>query len=287
MELLTYSRSSRLCGREDPGEKQALSVGVLQFAPQSRSLAENVEFIKAHVRKLSDALVVLPEFFLGSYIHHPLFFIHERELATVLRPLLKVSSERNVSLVGSLPIDSGAHPYNRAILIHAGEIRPIYDKQLLFGDEQSRFRLGGAGSRVFSVNGVRCSVRICMDIVDPLATQGEEESDVQLILGPAAVSVDFLRIIHKARSLENQALSLFCNRSGEEPWERTQYLGRSGIFFPDGSEQGLDAPAEAIKIVELRKADLDAIDLKRRDFMAIRSTRTFNEAESARSAFRR
>ncbi len=249
-----------------------LTVGVLQFAPQKRTLSENVRFIHKQVRSLSHAIIVLPEFFLGSYTNHPLFFLQEEELSELLSPLLEVSKRKGVSLVGSLPIETDGTSYNRAVLIHEGEIRALYDKSRLFGDEIHRFSLGEPGSEVVAINGVKCSVRICMDIFDPLP--GEESDEVMLILGPSAVSVDHLRAIHKARALENQALSVFCNRSGHEPSNMTRYLGRSAIFYPDGREEEV-GESEELKTFELRSDEIRAIESRKNTFrVSARSWRT-------------
>jgi predicted amidohydrolase len=121
---------------------------------------------------------------------------------------------------------------------------------------------------VINIDGVECSVRICMDIVDPLPLRTHASRGIQLILGPAAVSVDFLRTLHKARALENQTLSVFCNRRGVDPADGTVYLGNSAIFFPDGREQGLPSDHDGLVKVTLRQADLDAIDDARRRLLS-------------------
>lgn len=253
----------------EPQVDRALTVGVLQFAPQRRSLRKNIDFIRRQVRRLSDAIVVLPEFFLGSYTDHPLFFLPEAELNAVLAPLLELTQERTVSLVGSLPIESNGRTFNRAVLIHEGEVQTVYDKARLFGDEKHIFHLGESNAATISINGVKCSVRICMDIFDPLPS--EESGEVLLILGPSAVSVDHLRTIHKARALENQAMSVFCNRSGEDPWSLTQYLGRSTIFHPDGNEDELDGVSEELKTVELGPAEIRTIAASKLTFKVNRA----------------
>lgn len=239
-------------------EHDGVTIGLLQFAPQARTIAENLDFIVRRVCHLQDAIIVLPEFFLGSYTNHPLFFLCEPELRSLLAPLLDLSRRRRLSLVGSLPIDSHGRSFNRAFLIDKGEIRYIYDKTRLYGDEQHRFSWGDTESHVLTIEEVKCSVRICLDIVDPVALRTPMSEGVQLILGPSAVSVDFLRTIHQARAFENQAVSLFCNRCGVEPGSMTQYLGRSAIFFPDGSARELGPDDELLEVVRLSKPKLAA-----------------------------
>jgi predicted amidohydrolase len=242
-------------------------VALLQFAPQTREISKNLEFIVRSLARLRDAIVVLPELFLGSYVTHPLFFFDERDLPKVLAPLTELSRNRRLELVGSLPVASGGLSYNRALSIAGGEIRTLYDKVLLFEDERDRFAPGTDALNVAHHGGIAFTAQICLDILDPLPARTASEAGVALIVSPACVSVDHLRAIHRARALENQMISVFCNRCGHD-WGGTEYLGRSGIFLPDGRELSLDSTEETLVTFTLRSSTLEQMAATRQRLLA-------------------
>jgi predicted amidohydrolase len=204
------------------------TLGLLQFAPQSRNIGDNVEFIAEHLAHICDATIVLPEFFLGSYTLFKSSIADRGTWADHLRPLQELSRRRSLTLVGSLPVAKAGRVANNVIILN----------RKLFGKEISTF-VSGEHTRRIKLNGLAVSVQICMDIVDPMPARQAVAEGARVILGPSSVSVDYLRTIHKARSLENQVVSIFCNRIGKD-LDGIQYLGRSCIFFPDGTE--LSAP---------------------------------------------
>ncbi|MDO8209869.1 carbon-nitrogen hydrolase family protein [Conexibacter sp. CPCC 206217] len=262
---------SRPAGRGDhrssgpaPRRSGSITLGLLQFAPQTRKPAQNLKFIVQSLAGVSDALIVLPELFLGSYSNHPLFFRTEQELERFLGPLCDLSRRNRLSLVGSLPIRNERETHNSAVLIDGGCFSTVYDKVKLFQWENDKFHVGVDAHNLIELQGLKCSVQICMDIIDPEPVHSAARDGAQFILGPSTVSVDFLPAIHKARALENQAVSVFCNRSGSEPTDHTQYLGQSGIFFPDGSSTVLDSNAEALTTIQIKQSDLDVISRLRK-----------------------
>jgi predicted amidohydrolase len=235
-------------------------VGFLQFAPQLRSESENLRFIVSRLGSLRRAIVVLPELFLGSY-RTPL---PQDDLERRLAPLVELSRRRSLSIVGSLPVRADDRVFNRAVAIDGGRLRAVYDKVRVFEDEALTFTRGGCADNVVELQGVRCSVQVCMDVADPLPVNRAAHAGAQVLLGPSTVSVDFIRTIHRARSLENQIVSVFCNRHGCEPLDGTAYLGRSAIFLPDGSEEGAGGGEDRLTTIRLERSDLRAMSEQRR-----------------------
>ncbi|MDT9686412.1 nitrilase-related carbon-nitrogen hydrolase [Streptomyces sp. TRM76323] len=259
--------------RGEPGEagpvRDEVQVGFLQFAPQVRSEKENVEFIRSAVRGVTEALVVLPEFFLGSYRAHSRVFSGQGELARQLGPLLAASAEQGISFVGSLPVRSAGNSFNRAVVIESGRVFPVHDKTRLFGAELDVFSRGRASHRIVDIAGLPSTVQICLDIVDPEPARSAAAAGAGLILSPSTVSVEFLRIIHQARALENQVVSVFCNRHGAEE-DGTIYLGRSAVFFPDGTEVSAPSDEDALEIRTVRAEQFDRWKAVRRNVLGIR-----------------
>ncbi|HEV8557278.1 MAG TPA: carbon-nitrogen hydrolase family protein [Actinophytocola sp.] len=231
------------------------TVGLLQYAPQLRSADGNVGFISAHLAGVRDATIVLPEFFLGSYTQFERDVMDRTALAGLLHPLQLLSRSNRVNLIGSLPVRKADHAANNVVIIQNGTTRfSVQDKSHLFGKEEGNFAPGGYRGMTL-VDGLSVSIQICMDIVDPLPVRHAVASGARVVAGPSTVSVDFLRTIHKARALENQVVSVFCNRIGED-LDGIIYLGRSTLFFPDGSE--LAAPRREEQLLTAT-VDLDQV----------------------------
>ncbi|WP_345702921.1 carbon-nitrogen hydrolase family protein [Pseudonocardia eucalypti] len=224
-------------------------IGVLQYAPQSRTMRENVELICNLAESLKSAIVVLPEYFLGEYRTDPMplaFDVVQEELS----PLCKLSLDNELVFVGSLPLGDTEAASNEVVVLDNGHLqRTALAKQMLFGDE-SRHLLSGETNELLKLNGVAATVRICLDIANPIASREAVSSGARLILSPSTVSVDFLPAIHRARALENQVVSVFCNRCGMSS-DGTRYLGRSALYFPDGSGFALDSVAEQLLAVDI------------------------------------
>lgn len=240
---------------EPAGDSDVLMIGFLQFAPQVRSERENVKFICSAVQGVSDATIVLPEFFLGSYKNDRLFFLRQEDLINILGPLLAVSAKQRLRFVGSLPVHCEGRNFNRALLISEGNISTAHDKVRLFGPEIGVFSAGKSSYRLVDIAGLASTVQICMDISDPAPVRAAATAGVDLVLSPSTVSVDFLRVIHRARALENQVISVFCNRHGVDD-DGTVYLGRSAIFFPDGSDVSASGGEDRLVLSAVRSEQL-------------------------------
>lgn len=222
------------------------TVGLFQYAPQERTLQDNVHFLSHELAGVTDAAIVLPEFFLGSYTDFRPTIQSKSAIAQTLQPLQAVTRANRLTLVGSVPWRAGDTTANGIVVIRHGITNfTRHTKQLLYGAERDELT-SRPESGVMNFGDIACTVQVCMDIVDPIPSRQAVDQGARAILGPAAVSVDYLRTIHKARSLENQVVSVFCNRCGKES-DGIEYMGGSAIFVPDGSE--LAAPRDEEQIL--------------------------------------
>lgn len=209
-----------------------MQLAFFEFDPQARAISENVEVIVAGCAKLKRALVALPELFLSSYqTPEP---IAEGRLADVLAPLSRLTRENHLCFVGSLPVQVEKGLVNRAVIIRNGGVETVYDKQRPFGTEKETFVAGDERPRMHSFYNATFSVQVCFDNVSPVPSRDLARSGMDVLIAPSTVSVRYLRDILRTRALENQIITVFCNRTGEEA-DSTWYCGASAIFFPDGS----------------------------------------------------
>ena len=195
---------------------QPKKLGVLQFNPDRQSPSANVRFLVRRLADISNALIVLPEFFLTHYSYGALFNFSRVELETILLPLTKLAETNSVSLVGSMPVDKFGRSSNEALMISGGGIHHLYNKQRLFGDEWDRFSPGMEPCRMVSAGGLLTKVQVCFDLTVPLNSGPAVDADLDILLIPSAVSIDYLHHIARSRAIEGQCIAAICNRSGTE-----------------------------------------------------------------------
>jgi len=224
------------------------SVAVFQLSPQDRSIQGNLDFIGNRLSSLKDALVVLPELFLGSSSSFE--SVRSQELVSTLGKLVTLSENNALTLVGSIPVFENNNSYNRAIAIANGELHSIYDKVKLFNEEKDAFRQGQLMPSYLTFFDFKVSCQICLDIIDPLVTNYLVNKGVEIICVPASVSIDLLPKVVQARSLENQIITLFANRCGIDS-DGIKYRGESSIFLPNGQSYSLGNREEELCILSI------------------------------------
>lgn len=125
----------------------------------------------------------------------------------------------------------------------------------MFRNEKNNFCYGRDIHEIFYYNKHPFFSQICLDIIDPTPIRnGVLNYGIEFLFITSGFSVDYLITLAKARSLENQIITIIANRCGED-LDGVRYLGRSCICFPDGRifEAG---NKEEMKIMELKESDL-------------------------------
>jgi predicted amidohydrolase len=242
-----------------------MRVGFYQYCPVS-SVIENVGRLLARLNEVTDALIVLPELFLmdGS---DPVP-IDNSDIGDSLASLLSLSEKKNLSLVGSLAVNEGSNTYNRLFYLHSGSILGTYDKRRLFRGEKAVFCSGSEEIGVFVYNGCRFASQVCFDLLDPVPVANAlRTSAIDLLVVSSAASVDYMLTLAKARSLENQIVTVWANRWGKDR-NGTVYLGRSCIYCPDGSFVEAEA-GEDVKIIDISEEDLKGYSKQRKELMIV------------------
>ena len=187
-----------------------MKVGFYQYCPVS-SLIENMDRLLARLNEITDALIVLPELFLmdGS---DPVP-IDNLKIPDSLAPLLSLSKKKNLSLIGSLAVNEGSNTYNRLFYLHSGGIAGTYDKRRLFRDEKVMFCNGNEQIGIFVYDDYRFACQVCFDLVDPVPlANAVRVSAIDMLAVSSATSVDYLLTLAKARSIENQIVTIWANR---------------------------------------------------------------------------
>lgn len=212
------------------------NITIIQYAPQENTPDKNIRYVLQKASYLHDTLIVLPEFGFSSY--EKFAFIPSDNLASFLEPLINSCKKNSVAFVTSMPVVQDEKRYNRGVYITKDTIS-IKDKRQLFGNEIGKLEVGN-NNPLLEYDKTPFIIQVCLDIIKPIQSYEAVLSGAKFILNPATVSMDYLWSINKARSLENGVPVIFCNRSGKEA-SGTQYLGRSTIFFPDGTEKTIES----------------------------------------------
>lgn len=210
-----------------------MNIGYFQFDPQNRTVEKNIDFIIEQLSETRDALIVLPELFLTKYFEFEPFIMSSLEQR--LTKLLKLSERNKLGLVGSLPIIENGKTYNRCVYINEGKILGYNDKFHLLFLEKKRFSPGENTGRIFTYKHLTFLTEICMDVINPLPIHDAVQNQkIDLLCVSGTVSIGYLQDVSRTRSIENQIITIFTNRSGME--DKIKYLGQSGVFLPEGQK---------------------------------------------------
>ena len=176
-----------------------------------------------------------------------------------------LSKRNRLAFVGSLPVKIGKSVRNRSYYIRNGMISKISDKQKLYLQEKEIFESGSGLRSYFKYKNLLFTSCVCLDVLNPLIAKAAVRNGIDLFIVNATVSVDFLRIITKSRSFENQIVTIFANRCGKEK-NGIKYLGNSAIFLPDGREKTVDDEEGVFTSVEILQKDLIYMRKMRKEF---------------------
>lgn len=249
-------------------------IGFFQFSPQKRTVGENVEFITNALQKEHDCLVVLPELFLQSY--YDFGNLVALKLKDELNGLLTLSRKNKLAFVGSLPVKIGSVIRNRSYYIKNGIITRVGDKKKLYSQERKVFEPGSNLRSCFKYKNLLFTSCVCLDVLDPAIASNAVKKGIDLFIVNATVSVDFLKTITKARSLENQVVTIFANRSGKE-YNGIKYLGNSTVFLPDGREKTVGNEESIFTSIEITQKDLSSMRKMRKELGIYEPKRKAND----------
>ena len=258
----------------------ALEVGFVQMEIADGRARDNLDRAVALIRGAPRAdLYLLPELWSTGYAHATWRSSAETETPAVCKALQRLSTERGARVAGSLiSIDEEGRLTNRLWLFAPdGRSPATYDKGHLFSPlQEDRHLVAGARRVQVAINGWTAALSICFDLRFPEMYRRDALEGANLFLVVAqwpAVRASALRVLARARAIENHAFLALCNRTGTAA-DGMVFGGGSALFAPDGSvivdaglgervvvatvEAGLVANAQALApVLELRRPGLD------------------------------
>lgn len=208
-------------------------------------------------------LLVLPEAFLVGYAERvfagPL--PTPEQLPDFLAPLASAASRAGVVVVVGVALDRGDRRTLSSVVVDAGAVSVVYDKQHLSGYEKDHFVPGEHGASIV-VDGLELGLGICYDASFPEhARQAAADGALGYLVSAAFFSggEERLKLYAAARALDNGMYVVFSGLSGT--CDGQQFVGGSGVYDPEGrvldrleSEPGLAIADLDVAVIEQTRA---------------------------------
>ncbi len=244
-----------------------LKVAILSLDIAWADVEENLLNVEKCLKKLpGDAdLVVLPELFSTGYIvdRNTLENIAETNNDKTMKRLLLLAETYSIAIAGSFIAREGTQLFNRAFFIEPSGESVFYDKKHLFSlsSEMTLFNAGKQSYPLLRYRGWNISMIICYDLRFPAWCRNKEQ-DYDLMLVPAnwpEARVYAWEHLLIARAIENQAVFIGANRSGNDDFGCYQNMSRvfDSMGKPVVSDTEFSVSGTEVIVITL---DKDAVD---------------------------
>lgn len=257
-----------------------LRVGVVQMEIADGLAQRNLDRVVALIHGAPQADVyLLPELWSTGYAHAAWRRSAETETPVLAEALQRLSTERGARIAGSMiSVDEQGRLTNRLWLFSPdGRAPATYDKGHLFSPlQEDRYLAAGTRRVRVDIDGWTAALSICFDLRFPEMYRGDALDGANLFLVVAewpAARASVLRVLARARAIENHAFLVLCNRCGVAA-DGLAFGGGSALFAPDGSvvadagsheqvlvgildPQAVTAARTLAPVLELRRAGLD------------------------------
>ena len=257
---------------------KSIKLTLVQYDLFWKNRRKNLSYVDQLIEGVSPTdIILLPEMFNTGFC--PEFSqLAESMSGPTVKWMIKKSKEKKCSIVGSLMIKEEGKIYNRLIWASNGRKVQIYDKRHLFSLAKEDKIITKGGKRLFiKEKGWKILPLICYDLRFPVFSRNDTDYDLLVYIANWPIKrIDSWKALLKARSIENQCITIGVNRIGTDG---------NGIIF-DGNSMGFDAfgkkiistikNREQVKTIVLKKQNLKLQRrqmnfLKDRDLFTLRS----------------
>lgn len=249
---------------------QPLTIAAAQLPAVAGDIVANAATATDVVRRAADAgarVVVLPELFLCGYDMATVEArpddcdLHATELDDARLDGLRTAAQdaRVIALVGA-SVRRGAER-TISLLAVGGDIRVVYDKQHLCGDEAGPFVPGATGA-ILTVDGWQLGLAICYDGCFPEHARAASDGGALAYVAPVAYTVGSEHrrdLYYRARAVENGMYAVVSGLVGM--CGSGEFGGGSAVHDPQGRPlQRVDNGAEGLAVATL---DVELLDSTR------------------------
>lgn len=217
--------------------KAQLSVTIIQSNIIWEDKNINLRFFEKKISKISKTdLIILPEMFTTGFTMNVKFLAENMDGVTV-NWMLKMASQKNCLIIGSIIIEENYKYFNRLIVAFPDGAVQYYDKKHLFtlAKEHQTYTAGNK-QLLIEYLGWKIFPLICYDLRFPVWARNTVEYDLLIYIAswpkPRIFAWD---ILLKARAIENMAYTIGVNRVGVDANEY-EYPGHSVVLDAYGTE---------------------------------------------------
>jgi omega-amidase len=237
----------------------------VQFDVRPGDVAANCAAMRTGVDEAVAAgakLLVLPELWATSFLStfdEPV--VAEAEAAE--QELRELSAAHGLVIIASNLEVSGEHVYNTARVHQRGQLLGSYRKIHLFSpNAENRFHSTGDQPLVVATEHGLLGVLICYDLRFPELARYYFHRGVELLAVPGQwpeARSQHWRTLLRARAIENEMFVIGCNRTGQEPSQKSgdpmAFPGDSRIIDPAGEvlAKGSGEAGAVVAPIERRK----------------------------------
>jgi omega-amidase len=174
-------------------------------------------------------LVVLPEMFTTGFTMKP-ENVAEKMNGISVSWMLKIATEKQIALTGSLVIQENNNYYNRLIFVHPSGVIETYDKRHSFTlAGEDKVYTSGTEKVIINYRGWRICPLICYDLRFPVWGRNTENYDLLIYMANWPVArIEAWKLLLKARAIENMCYVIGVNRTGKDA-NNYEYSGNSII----------------------------------------------------------
>ena len=218
-----------------------LRIGLVQMEIADGRPLENLERAVGLIRAAPPAgLYLLPELWSTGYAHATWRTSAATQTPALCDALQRLATERGACIAGSMiSCNDTGRLTNRLWLFAPDGGRPTtYDKGHLFPPlQEDRYLAAGERRVQVAIAGWTAALSICFDLRFPEMYRRDALDGAELFLVVAewpATRASALRVLARARAIENHAFLALCNRPGTAA-DGLVFGGGSALFAPDGS----------------------------------------------------
>lgn len=247
-----------------------MKLTLLQTNISWASPADNVQHVAQLMEQHPESdLYVLPEMWATGFATTPHDIAEEEENSVALQWMKQTAAERHCAISGSLAVRTADGNYRNRHYFVTDEGVTTYDKHHLFtyGHEDRYFKAGDR-TAIATWQGRRFLLLTCYDLRFPVWSRygraGEYDAIIVVANWPESRQ-QALRVLTRARAIENQCYLAACNRVGDDVF--CHYSGESLVCGPKGETIAqADSDGECVVTAEL---DFDALDKVRNRFRVL------------------
>jgi len=240
-----------------------LRVALVQLAVEDGRPAANLARVRTLIAEAAPAdLWLLPELWTTGYTQSQWPAQAREATPDAADALAALARDTGAWIGGSMISVAGAGLANRFWLFPPHDGAPVtYDKAHLFAPMAEPVHLtAGTGRVAASVHGWPAALSICFDLRFPEMYRLDAVDGAALFLVVAAwpaERVAAMRLLARARAVENQAYLALCNRAGTAA-DGTVFGGGSLVVAPDGTTLADGREGEGVLTAVLEPDRVDA-----------------------------